>query len=415
MTMDTEERAQRLAFLDFTQQDAERLRELHPFAERHVTEIVDAFYEYLLQFEATRVLLADDAIIQHLKHTQREYFLSLTSGEYGAAYFEGRLRVGDAHQRMNLAPQWYLGTYCLYIRLLLPRLVAEFGSVPERLTAYLSSLTKVMFLDLGLAIDAYIVGGYMNRTLGAQYCEMADRARAALAALDVQERAKQTLVDMMVHDIRNPVSGILMTARVILRHHAEISDKQASRVRRIERSAADGLRMIQNMLDLSQLDAGRLVITLEDFSVEEALRESVEDARSDAEGAQVSVAIDVAETPLLVRADRTLTRRILQNLVVRAIRLSHAKDVRLSAVSQVDTVLVGVADRGSGIAPADQQLLFERFRLFDRRTAAHPDTGLGLPFSKLAVERIGGTMWTDSRDGPGTTVYFTLPKSHVSS
>lgn len=188
-----------------------------------------------------------------------------------------------------------------------------------------------------------------------------------------------------------------------------------ARVRRIERSAADGLRMIQNMLDLSKLDAGRLVITLEDFSVEEALRESVEDARFHAEDAKVSVTINVAETPLLVRADRSLTRRVLQNLVSRAIRLSHAKDVRLSAVSQADGVLVGVTDRGAGIAPADQQLVFERFRLFDRRTAAHPDTGLGLPFSKLAVERMGGTMWTDSREGPGTTVYFTLPKSHLSS
>ena len=415
MQLGAAEQAQRLAFLDFTRDDAERLRELHPFAERHVAEIVEAFYEHLMSFEATRVILHDKETIGRLKQKQREYFLSLTSGEYGAAYFEGRLRVGDIHQQINLAPQWYLGTYSLYIRLLMPRLIAEFAPQPERLNSYLSSLIKVMVLDMGLAIDAYIFGGYMNRTLGEQFHEMADRASTALAARDTEERARQALVDMVVHDIRNPVSGILMTAQLLLRREGDVSETQAPRVRRIERTAADLLRLIQNILEVSKLEAGMMIAAPEDFAVEDALRESVDDATPHIENAQIAVAIDIPPTPVLVHADRILTRRILQNLLSNAIRHGRAAEVRLSVVPQADHVLVGVADQGEGIPPEYQTLIFERFRHFDRGDHAHSDTGLGLPFCKLAVEQMGGRIWVDSRPGHGTTFYFTLPKSPLNN
>ena len=405
------EQAQRLAFLEFTTDDAARLCELQPFAERHVVAIVDALYDHLLSFDTARTILHDEETIQRLKQKQREYFLSLTSGEYGEAYFEGRLQVGDIHQQINLAPQWYLGTYSQYIRLLLPRLIAEFGHEPERLNAYLSSLLKVMFLDMGLAIDAYISGGYMNRSLGEQFHEMADRATAALAARDAEASAKQTLVDMLIHDIRNPVSGIRMTAQVMLRHPEELPVAQMPRARRIERAAADVLRMIENTLEISTLEAGMLVTELEDFPVEDVVRQSVEDARPHIDDAQVSVFINTPPMPLRVRADRMLTRRILQNLLSNAIRHSRATEIRLTAVPQDDTVVVGVADQGAGIPNEHHKLIFERFRHFDRGTSAHSDTGLGLPFCKLAVERMGGAIWVDSSQGQGATFYFTLPRS----
>ena len=415
MNLGVDERALRLAFLDFTQHDAARLRELHPFAERHVAAIVDALYEHLLKFETTRAILRDEDTIRRLKEKQRSYFLLLTSGEYGDAYVEGRVRIGDIHQQINLAPQWYLGTYHLYIRLLLPHLVAEFSHEPERLTGYLSSLTKVMFFDIGLALDAYIFGGYMNRALGERFHDMADRATAALAARDTEERAKQTLIDMMVHDIRNPVSGIRMSAQVMLRHQDELSESQLPCTRRIEQAATEVLRMIQNILEISKLEAGMLVTELEEFPVDAALRESVEDSRPHIDAAQVSVIVDAPQTPLRVHADRTLTRRILQNLLSNAIRHSHAREIRLTAVQQASNVVVGVADRGAGIPRAYHELIFERFRHFDRGSPTHSDTGLGLPFCKMAVEQMGGIIWVDSSEGQGATFYFTLPRSEAKS
>jgi signal transduction histidine kinase len=272
-----------------------------------------------------------------------------------------------------------------------------------------------MFLDMGLAIDAYIFGGYMNRMLGEQLQEAADRATAALAARDAEERAKQTLIDMMVHDIRNPVSGIRLTAQLLLRHQDEMSSAQTPRVQRIEQAAGDVLRMIQNILEISKLEAGMLAAELDDFIIGDVLRESVEEARPHIEAAKVTVRIDAPPTSLRVRADRTLTRRILQNLLSNAIRHSHAREIRLSAVARADTALVGVADQGAGIPNEYHALIFERFRHFDRGTPAHSDTGLGLPFCKMAVEQMGGVIWVESREGLGATFYFTLPTAAVKS
>jgi signal transduction histidine kinase len=410
MSIGTDERTQRLAFLDFAQDDAGRLHELHPFAERHVAEIVDAFYEHLLKFETPRLILRDEDTVRRLKQKLRDYFLSLTSGEYGAAYFEERLRVGDIHQRINLAPQWYLGTYNLYIRLLLPRLVAEFAQEPERLAGYLTSLSKVMFLDMGLAIDAYIFGGYMNRTLGEQYHEMANRAALALGERDAQDHAKQTLVDMMVHDIRSPVSGIAMTAQAMLRDRVKLSPAQIARVQRIEQTAADVLRVTQNILEISKRDAGMLVLELENFPIEEAVRESIDKARPHLDAGHIAVALELPAAPPVVHADRALTHRVLQNLLSNAIRHGRAEGIRLRVVSEEERVVVGVTDQGPGIPSEYHHRIFERFQHFDRGTPANADTGLGLPFCKMAVEQMGGAIWVESGEGQGATFSFTLPK-----
>jgi signal transduction histidine kinase len=294
-------------------------------------------------------------------------------------------------------------------------MAAELSHDTERLVAYVSSLTKVIFLDLGLAIDAYIFGGYLNRTLGEQYQEMAERATAALAARDAEARAKRTLVDMMVHDIRNPVSGIAMTAQVMRRHEGALSAEQIPRVQRIEDSATDVLRMIQNILQMSTLEAGMLIAEPEEFDIEDVLRTSLEQARPHIEDAKVSVGLSTPAIPLVVRADRTLTLRILQNLLSNAIRHSHAKKIHLSAVAQEDKVRVGVADQGAGIPREYHEVIFEPFRHFDRGTAAHSDTGLGLPFCKMAVEHMGGAIWVESDEGQGATFCFTLPKCAAKS
>jgi len=76
---------------------------------------------------------------------------------------------------------------------------------------------------------------------------------------------------------------------------------------------------------------------------------------------------------------------------------------------------VGVADQGAGIPHTHHELIFERFRHFDQGTPAHTDTGLGLPFCKMAVEQMGGIIWVDSSVGQGATFYFTLPRSEAKS
>ena len=173
-------RQRRLAFVEFGPEDQARLAELREFARTHVDEIVEAFYAHLWKFEETRRILGDDAQVARLKKLQRAYFLRMTEGHLDAEYFESRLRVGDAHQHIDLAPEWYIGTFGLYVRLLMERLRDHYRDDPDHLLALLDSFVKVVFLDMGLSLDAYIMGGYVNRALADEYQRVAEVAERTL-------------------------------------------------------------------------------------------------------------------------------------------------------------------------------------------------------------------------------------------
>src|SRR5262245_20077913 len=98
--MDESERAGRLRFLDFNQDDAYRLKSIHESAEQHASELVDKLYEHILSFEPTRTFFTDTNVLMRVKELQKRYFIQLTEGKTVAEYFEDRLRVGDAHQRI---------------------------------------------------------------------------------------------------------------------------------------------------------------------------------------------------------------------------------------------------------------------------------------------------------------------------
>ena len=112
----------RLAFLGFGEPERAALAGLAPFFEQHADEFVGAFYRHLLSFEYTRDLLRDSEVKRRLLGTQREYLLSLATPTLDEAYVEERRRIGQTHERIGLAPRWYLGAYSLYFSLLTPAL-----------------------------------------------------------------------------------------------------------------------------------------------------------------------------------------------------------------------------------------------------------------------------------------------------
>ncbi|AOG21809.1 EAL domain-containing protein [Acidovorax sp. RAC01] len=146
----------RKAFLSLTSQDEAALRKLHDVLGGDMTAFVDSLYEHLLSFSETRALIKGDDMLAQLKKTQAVYFGKLTAGPYDANYLEDRSKVGLAHARVGLSPGWYLGAYSQYLSGLLP-LVAEStgGGQPEFIDAF-RALIKVVFLDISVALDAYI-------------------------------------------------------------------------------------------------------------------------------------------------------------------------------------------------------------------------------------------------------------------
>ena len=154
--IDTQEITRRKAFLEFDETDASLLTELHAHLQDVSQRFVDDFYTHLLKFEETRRFIPDAPALERLKQTQASYFDSLTAGDYGPEYVHQRLLVGVTHQRIGLEPKWYLGAYSKYLVGLLPELWCLLGDDSNKFLATYHALQKIVFLDMGLAIDTYM-------------------------------------------------------------------------------------------------------------------------------------------------------------------------------------------------------------------------------------------------------------------
>ena len=155
-SIDEDELEQRKAFLEFGADDVARLRALNEVAETYADPVIEALYQHFLSFQQTRSFFDDASALKRVKSLQKEYFFGLTAGQYGDAYVANRLKIGAVHEHINLAPKWYLGAYNFYLRAVLKRIVQAFDGDLDRVIPAFLSLTKVVFLDIGLAVDTYV-------------------------------------------------------------------------------------------------------------------------------------------------------------------------------------------------------------------------------------------------------------------
>ena len=155
--LDAAARQKRKNFLLFEESDEALLGEISQEIGSIAPALSERFYAHLMQFDDTQALLLQEpGRLQRLRGIQERYFQRLLLGNYGEEYFEDRLRVGSAHDRVGLDPQWYLGAYSLYLQMALPAVLTASDDAPDRVQAKLNALIKIIFLDMGLAIDTYI-------------------------------------------------------------------------------------------------------------------------------------------------------------------------------------------------------------------------------------------------------------------
>jgi two-component system sensor histidine kinase BarA len=261
------------------------------------------------------------------------------------------------------------------------------------------------------------VGVAINR---ARLYEAEQKARAETeASLRVRvetERLKDDLTNMVVHDLKNPVNGILMLVQLSLRKGVDLPETHHRRLRQIEMTCGEMMRLIQNVLEISKIEEGKMPIAREPVALMEIVDEVRREYAPVAEQTARQLEVRVAGEPAIALGDRALIKRVLINLVVNALRHSgsDAVCVELAQEPGVPTVILRVIDRGHGITAEDQARIFEKFATV-RRPLGDPsgDTGLGLPFCKLAVERMGGQIVLTSVPGEETVFAVMLPAQGV--
>jgi signal transduction histidine kinase len=216
----------------------------------------------------------------------------------------------------------------------------------------------------------------------------------------------------MSHELRTPLNAIIGFSEVLLeRMFGELNDKQDDYLKDIFSSGKHLLSLINDILDLSKIEAGRMELEVDSFDVPAALDNALTLVRERAQrhgiGLQLQVAPEVGE----MRADERKFKQILLNLLTNAVKFTPdggKVDVRAGLADGL--LQVAVADTGIGIAAADQAAVFEEFKQVGRHyTNKQEGTGLGLALTKRFVELHGGTLTLDSEPGKGSTFTFTLP------
>ena len=143
-------------FVNFTAKDVASLKKLHPFAVEHADMFVEELYQHLMQFSEVRRILNDEKILHRLKLVQKQYFIDLTSGEYGEEYFKSRVKVGLTHQRVGVSLTLYLSTYCYYNQIFYPQIYSNPEFDQDTANDMFYALQKIINLDQSVAITAFV-------------------------------------------------------------------------------------------------------------------------------------------------------------------------------------------------------------------------------------------------------------------
>jgi rsbT co-antagonist protein RsbR len=153
MAMTDAEIARRKEWLEFTDEDVERITSIKDFAQRVQDDVIDELYQHFLAFDEARAYFKDPQVLARVKALQKEYFLRLMQGNYDRDYVLERLQIGAVHGRIGLDTKWYLGAYNFHMRAIARRLFEEFPNDTEKALDIFLSLVKLEFLDIGLALD----------------------------------------------------------------------------------------------------------------------------------------------------------------------------------------------------------------------------------------------------------------------
>jgi signal transduction histidine kinase/DNA-binding response OmpR family regulator len=253
--------------------------------------------------------------------------------------------------------------------------------------------------------------------------EASDRARLDLEqrcrTLSEQNRrisldgqAKTRFLANMSHELRTPMNAIIgFTSLLSEDRSLELSDRHRRNLDRVSRNARDLLELINNVLDLSKIDAGRMDVYSEAADPRDLIERAVAVVEPLKEGRPVSLAVETEENLPTLHTDRTKLQQILINLLSNGLKFTPEGEVRVRAErAGLDRIRIVVSDTGIGIAESDLPKLFEEFRQAgSHRHAARQGTGLGLAITRRLVELLGGEIAVSSRQGEGSTFTVTLP------
>jgi signal transduction histidine kinase len=396
-------------------------------AEANVALSASLDYEQTLASVARLAVqhVADWCAVNIMDKSGRLTRLALATADPAKAAVRAALeRTPPSPAHPDLAWSVIEGGRALVVEHVTPEFLESMAQGPEHLKALLATgLTSLMAVPLEMRGQTLGVLVFGSSTPSHVYGQddlrlakaLADRAAVAIenarlyrASVNATQHRDQVL-GVVAHDLRNPLSAILLQAGSLKRRGPEPDRRSQKPGEAIESAVTRMNRLIQDLLDVALMEAGQLTIQPARLSTRELIVEAADLQRPLASSSSLELRVDVDDVPE-IWGDRDRLLQVLENLIGNAIKFTEAGGwIGVGATSRDHEVVFWVSDTGSGIASEDLPRVFDRF--WQATRAGRQGAGLGLPITKGIVEAHGGRIWVESTPGRGTTFSFTIPKA----
>jgi signal transduction histidine kinase/HAMP domain-containing protein len=373
---------------------------------------------------AVRISKADAGTIYEFDETEQVFIPRINYGvsdEFIQVMRDSRLRVGDKTVLGQSAKKKS------------PVQIPDLVKVPDYPISYMKKTDFRALLAVPLLRKDRHVGGLVIRrkvagkftepvvnllqTFAAQsviaihnarlFHEIEDKGRE----IQLANKHKSEFLANMSHELRTPLNAILGYTELIIDNiYGDVPEMIQEVLERVAKNGRHLLNLINDVLDLSKIEAGRLSLSLDDYSIQDIIQTVFTSVKPLAVEKNLDLKMAVSEVLKTGRGDEQRIAQVILNLLGNAIKFTEKGKVEVAATVSNETFLISVSDTGPGLSETDQKNIFDEFRQADgSSTRAKGGTGLGLSISKKIVEMHGGRIWVDSSLGKGSTFSFTLP------
>ncbi|MCX7634475.1 MAG: ATP-binding protein [Syntrophales bacterium] len=257
----------------------------------------------------------------------------------------------------------------------------------------------------------------INAEMEQRIVERTAELAAAMEKAQAADRLKSAFLATMSHELRTPLNSIIGFTGIILGGHVgPLNEEQRKQLGMVRSSSLHLLALINDVLDLSKIEAGQLTLAEEDVELPGVIEKVRQTIQPLAQGKGLTLETRIAPDIGTIRADRRRLEQILLNLLNNAVKFTEKGSITVVCAQDERDVIFQVIDTGIGIREEDQETVFLPFRQIDSGISRrYEGTGLGLSITKRLVELMGGKIWVTSRLGAGSTFAFSLPRGKTNA